>query len=168
MGELVVLDTAKGWHEADGIVHRIGHRGEPIKPVIRDDLVGDSWPKFLHPYPLSDKYFLAAVQPDAKSPWGIYLVDVFDNMRAAGRRSAVRFLRAAARCGRRPRRRSIPDRVDLARDDATVYLHNVYAGPGAGGRAAGSGQAAADRRLSLRLSGHGRTRQDRPRRARGR
>jgi hypothetical protein len=52
-GEMVVLDTAKGWHEADGMIHRIAHRGEPIVPVIRDDLVGDRWPKFLHPYPLS-------------------------------------------------------------------------------------------------------------------
>ena len=56
-GELVVLDTARGWREADGMIHRIAHRGEPIVPVVRDDLVGDRWPKFLHPYPLSEKYF---------------------------------------------------------------------------------------------------------------
>ena len=32
------------------------------------------------PYPLSDKYFLVACKPDADALWGIYLVDVFDNM----------------------------------------------------------------------------------------
>ncbi len=125
----MVLDTSKGWHEADGILHRIGHRREPILPVIRDNLVGDSWPKFLHPWPLSDKYFVAAAQWDATSPWGIYLVDVFDNMLALAVDPKYDFFEPIPL---KPRARppAIPDRVDLAHDDATVYLHNVYAGPG--------------------------------------
>ena len=32
----------------------------------------------LHPYPLSDKYFIVSSQPRG-GHWGIYLVDVFDN-----------------------------------------------------------------------------------------
>ncbi len=48
--------------------------------LISDNLVDGSWPKFLHPYPLSEKYFLVACQPTAQSLWGIYLVDIFDNM----------------------------------------------------------------------------------------
>ena len=28
------LDTARGWHSADGIIARVGHRGEPVVPVI--------------------------------------------------------------------------------------------------------------------------------------
>jgi formylglycine-generating enzyme required for sulfatase activity len=132
LGELVVLDAAKGWREADGMIHRVAHRGEPIVPVIRDDLVGDRWPKFLHPYPLSEKYFLAAAQLDKGSPWGIYLVDVFDNMLPLVVDPKFDFfepipLKPAARPP------VIPDRVDAARDDATVYLHNVYAGPGLSG-----------------------------------
>lgn len=129
MGELVVLDTAKGWFGADGITHRIGHRGEPIIPVIRDDLVSGSWPKFLHPYPLSGKYFLAAVWPDRKSPWGVYLVDVFDNLVPLAVDPQFDFFEPIL-VKKTPKPPLIPDRVDLARRDAEVYLHNVYAGPG--------------------------------------
>ena len=32
MGQLVILDTAKGWQEAEGIVQRISGRGDPIQP----------------------------------------------------------------------------------------------------------------------------------------
>ena len=52
MGQLVILDTAKGWQEAEGIVQRISGRGEPIKPIVKDNLVEGDWPKFLHPFPL--------------------------------------------------------------------------------------------------------------------
>jgi formylglycine-generating enzyme required for sulfatase activity len=137
MGELVVLDTTKGWHGADGIVLRVGHRSEPVRPVIRDNLIGDSWPKFLHPYPLSDKYFLAAMWPDAKSPWGIYLVDAFDNAVPLAVDPQFDFFEPLP-LRPTPAPPAIPDRTDPARDDATVYLHNVYAGPGLNGVPRGS------------------------------
>ena len=80
MGQLVLIDTGRGWHEAAGLVKRISGRGDPIRPQIRDDLVGDDWPKFLHPYPLSDKHFLVAGWTGPQVAWGIYLADVFDNL----------------------------------------------------------------------------------------
>ena len=129
MGELVVLDISRGWHEAKGILHRIGHRGQPPVPIVRDDLVSATWPKFLHPYPLSDKYFLAAVWPEKAASWGIYLVDVFDNFVPLVVDPQYDFFEPIA-LRKTPRPPVIPDRVDLARDDAVVYLHNVYAGPG--------------------------------------
>ena len=80
MGELVLIDPARGRAQAGGVVQRIPGRGQPVEPVIRDGLVMNSWPKFLHPWPLSDKYLLVASKPAPESKWGIYLVDVFDNM----------------------------------------------------------------------------------------
>jgi hypothetical protein len=41
-----------------------------VEPVIRDDLTKASWPKFLHPWPLSDSFFLVSCQPRAGAPWG--------------------------------------------------------------------------------------------------
>ena len=137
MGELVVIDTGKGWHEADGMLHRIGHRGEPITPVIRDNLVGDLWPKFLHPYPLSDKYFLAAVWPEKKAPWGVCLVDVFDNVVPLAVDAQHDYFEPIP-LRKTPRPPAIPDRVDVTRDDAVVYLHDVYSGPGLKGVPRGS------------------------------
>jgi formylglycine-generating enzyme required for sulfatase activity len=136
-GELVVLDTSKGWREADGIVRRIAHRNEPPVPIVRDNLVGNSWPKFLHPYPLSEKYFIAAAQVVHKGPWGIYLVDVFDNMLALATDPAFDFFEPIP-VSQTPRPPEIPDRVDLDQDDAVVYLHDVYAGPGLKGVPHGS------------------------------
>lgn len=129
MGELVVLDTAKGWREAKGVLHRIGHRGEPTKVTIRDNLIGDSWPKFLHPYPLNNKYFVTAAQFSKNAPWGVFLVDVFDNFVALAYDPNFDFyeplpLRSTATP------RTLPDRTDRNRDDAIVYLHDVYLGPG--------------------------------------
>ena len=62
----------------DGVVQRIPGFGKKVQPVIRDALVDESWPKFLHPYPLGDPqsgagggtYFLVACQrgPAARTP----------------------------------------------------------------------------------------------------
>ncbi len=132
MGELGLLDTTKGWHEAAGVVQRIPGRGKPVQTVIRDNLVDKSWPKFLHPYPLSDKYFLVASQPDNKSPWGIYLVDVFDNVLAIHVQPKFDFFEPIP-LAKTPRPPVIPDRVDPNRDDAIVYIDDVYAGAGLAG-----------------------------------
>ena len=132
MGELALLDITKGWYEADGVVQRIPGRGKSIKPIIRDKLVDKSWPKFLHPYPLSEKYFLVSSQVSAKSPWGIYLADVFDNILPINVLSQFDLFEPIP-LRRTPRPYVIPDRVDLKRDDAVVYLHDVYAGPGLAG-----------------------------------
>ena len=65
---------------ATGVVQRIGDRNGRVEPLIEDKLTQHSWPKFLHPYPLSDKYFLVSCKPTPDALWGIYLVDVFDNL----------------------------------------------------------------------------------------
>ncbi len=132
MGELALLDTSKGWYETDGIVQRIPGRGKAVKPVIRDYLVDKSWPKFLHPYPLSDKYFLVSSRLSAKSPWGIYLVDVFDNIMPINVLAQFDLFEPIP-VRKTPRPPAIPDRVDLNRKDAVVYMHDVYAGPGLAG-----------------------------------
>ena len=132
MGELVLIDLARGTREADGIVQRIGQRGKPVKTIIRDKLVENSWPKFLHPYPLSDKYFLVAAQPAPKAPWGIYLADVFDNIIPLCVKPNVDLFEPIP-LRKTPRPPAIPDRVDLTRSDAVCTLQDVHIGPGLAG-----------------------------------
>jgi formylglycine-generating enzyme required for sulfatase activity len=97
--------------------------------VIQDGLVEGSWPKFLHPYPLDDKYFLVSCQPTASSPWGLYLADVFDNLLLIKEEPGYALLEPVPlHTTRRPP--VIPDRVDLSQDEATVYLTDVYRGEG--------------------------------------
>ncbi|MCX5757543.1 MAG: SUMF1/EgtB/PvdO family nonheme iron enzyme, partial [Candidatus Hydrogenedentes bacterium] len=129
MGELIILDPAKGRHEADGVVQRIPGYGKKVEPTITDQLVDRSWPKFLHPYPLSDKYFLVSCKPTPDASWGIYLVDVFDNMTLlAETQDYALFEPVPLRKTVRPP--VIQDKVKLDRRDGQVYLANIYAGNG--------------------------------------
>ena len=132
MGELIVFDPALGQHEADGVVQRIPGYGQKVEPIIKDQLVNDSWPRFLHPYPLSEKYILTACQLNAESPWGIYLVDVFDNIVPICVEPGVALLEPVP-LRQTPRPPIIPDKVDTHRKDAVVYLTDVYMGGGLAG-----------------------------------
>jgi formylglycine-generating enzyme required for sulfatase activity len=129
MGEFVVFDPAKGRQQADGAVQRIPGHGVEVQPKIGDSIVNASWPKFLHPYPLSEKHFLVSMQPNAQAAWGIYLVDTFDNL-VLVREEPDCVLFEPVPLRKTPVPPVIPDRVDTKRRDATVYLADVYAGKG--------------------------------------
>lgn len=132
MGELYVFDPAKGRFEADGVVQQIPGYGKTVEAKIVDQLVDGSWPKFLHPYPLSEKYFLAAAQPTSGDPWGIYLVDVFDNMLLLKAEPGCALLEPIP-LRKTPPPPVVPDKVDLRQKDALVYLTDIYFGPGLAG-----------------------------------
>jgi len=132
MGQLVLVDLERGWHGADGLVLRISGRGDPIRPVIRDQLVDQDWPKFLHPFPLSDRHFLVSCCPDPKSGWGLYYADVFDNVVLLREEPGFALLEPVPVLPR-PRPPVLPDRGNSPRGDAAVYLHDVHAGPGLAG-----------------------------------
>ncbi len=129
VGELFIFDPAKGRHETDGVVQRIPQTGPPVLPKIEDKLTEHSWPKFLHPWPLSEKYFLVACKPAPDALWGIYLVDVFDNMTLVKEEEGVALLEPVP-LRPRPRPPVIVDRVQTNRTDALVYIEDIYTGPG--------------------------------------
>ena len=129
MGEMVLFDTAKGRQEDTGALQRIPGFGKPVKGIIKDTLVNDSWPKFLHPYPLSEKYFLVSAKPTPAAAWGIYLVDIFDNMLLLKEEQGWALMEPLpVRKTERPP--VIQDKVTLGDTNATVYMHDIYAGPG--------------------------------------
>lgn len=129
MGELVIFDPASGRREDAGAVQRIPGHGEDVEMRIRDGLTRDSWPKFLHPYPLNGKYFIVSCKPSPQRPWGIYLVDTFDNFVLLNEEPGYALLEPIP-LRRTPRPRVIPDKVDLTEKEATVYLSDIYAGGG--------------------------------------
>ncbi|MBL7219869.1 MAG: SUMF1/EgtB/PvdO family nonheme iron enzyme [Phycisphaerae bacterium] len=129
MGELILFDTGKGRFEADGVIQRIPGYGKKVEPIIRDGLVRGSWPKFLHPYPLSDKYFIVSAQPTGRSQWGIYLVDVFDNMLLL-KEMPGHVLFEPIPFRKTPRPQLIPSRIDTTRKDGVMYMTDVYGGRG--------------------------------------
>jgi formylglycine-generating enzyme required for sulfatase activity len=129
VGELVLFDPARGRQEADGVVQRIPGFGKTVEPVIMDKLSIDSWPKFVHPYPLSEKYFIVSGKPRPGDLWGIYLVDVFDNL-VLLKELEGQALFEPMPLRARPRPPLIPERQEAGRQDAVMYVEDVYRGPG--------------------------------------
>jgi formylglycine-generating enzyme required for sulfatase activity len=129
MGELVLFDPALGRREAEGAVQRIPGYGIKVQPIIRDGLTSGSWPKFLHPYPLNEKYFLVSCKPTPQSHWGIYLVDVFDNFVLIKEMPDYALLEPVP-FRKTPVPPVVPDKVDLTKKDAVVYIPDIYVGKG--------------------------------------
>ncbi|HEY9172208.1 MAG TPA: SUMF1/EgtB/PvdO family nonheme iron enzyme [Verrucomicrobiae bacterium] len=128
-GRLLILDPSQGRRDGEGIVQEIPGRGKVVEPIVRDRLVDGVWPQFLMPWPLSAKYHLVAAKLAPNALWGIYLVDVFDNL------TLVKQVEGAALLWPIPLQKTqtppaIPDRVNLARDDASVFITDIYQGPG--------------------------------------
>jgi len=128
-GQLVLFDPAKGRHEANGVVQRIPGFGKKVEPVILDGLVGGSWPLFLHPFPLSEKYFIVSCKPTKTSLWGVYLVDVFDNFVLLYEEPGRAMLEPIPL--RKTRRQPVlSDTVQPDEKEGAALLVDVYSGPG--------------------------------------
>ncbi len=128
-GRLLILNPALGRQEADGVVQEIPGWGKKVEPIIKDNLVDSAWPQFLHPFPLSEKYFLVSARPTPQSDWGIYLVDVFDNMLLLCEQPGYALFEPI------PLRQTatppiIADKVDRDVQDALVYVNDIYSGGG--------------------------------------
>jgi formylglycine-generating enzyme required for sulfatase activity len=128
-GQLVLFDVNRGTHEADGAVQRIPGYGKTVKPLVRDRLADGSWPLYLHPYPLDDTTFLVAMQPDSKSRMGLYLVDRFDNALLLSEESGCDLIEPIP-LNPTPKPQVHPDRINREDPNATIYIANIYEGPG--------------------------------------
>jgi hypothetical protein len=132
-GYLTVLDPAISHYEADGITYMLPPgRGKGITAARSDAYNHAKYPAAIHPFPLSDRYFLVACRPTWDRPFGIYLTDVFDNM-VLIHEDAEYALFEPIPLTKRPIPPVIPDSVDLTRRDATVYIADIYRGPGLAG-----------------------------------
>ncbi|MCL2305576.1 MAG: SUMF1/EgtB/PvdO family nonheme iron enzyme [Planctomycetaceae bacterium] len=129
MGELVIFDPAISRSEADGAVQRIPGYGKRVEAKVVDGLTRNAWPKFVHPAPLSEKYFLVSAKLTPQSNFGIYFVDVFDNMILLKELPDNALVEPTPlKVTKRPP--IIPDRIDPDRDDANIFVSNIYEGPG--------------------------------------
>ena len=129
-GRMIVFDPTVSKRENEGCVHEFPYSKRPVARKVADRLVDGDWPKFLHPFPLSKTHVLAAAKISPRAPWALYLIDTFDNMvliksTESGLAPLEPILLQAT-----PRPPVIPSKVDLTKKDATVYLADIYAGPG--------------------------------------
>ena len=128
-GRMLIIDTNKGRHEADGVVAEIPYAGRKVEAVVRDRLPDGIWPQFLQPYPLNDTYYLVSMKENPESLWGLYLVDTFDNRTLIAEEENVAYLEPVLMDSRKSPN-VIPDRINLASSTSTVFLQDIYEGEG--------------------------------------
>ena len=131
-GRLLLLDPGRGRHEAQGVVQEIPGYGKTVEPIVRDRLVDGVWPQFLHPYPLSSKYHLVTAKPAPDALWGIYLVDIFDNMVLLKELEGQALLWPIP-MQETPRPPLISERVALDQSEGHMLVTDVYEGDGLAG-----------------------------------
>lgn len=128
-GRLYIFDPSKGRKEEKGVIQEVPFKDREVIPEIKDCLVDGIWPQFTRPFPLNEKYFLVAAKPHEKALWGIYLVDVFDNMVLIHESEGDGYITPIP-VVKRPIPPSIPDRIKTEEKEATVFIQDLYVGEG--------------------------------------
>jgi formylglycine-generating enzyme required for sulfatase activity len=136
-GELVLFDLHKGEFEAEGAVQRIPGYGKKVEAVTVDDYMLGRWPRFLHPYPLSENFYVVSAQFQAKQKWALYLVDRFDNMiKLADTGNKHMFEPVPLKTRKKPP--VVADRRNFSAKDSTLFIADIYEGPGLTGMPRGT------------------------------
>lgn len=132
-GRLILFDINGGRKGVDGMVQEIPFSKREIIPIVKDELVNGVWPQFVKPHPINEKYFLVTAKLTPKSLWGIYLVDIFDNMTLIAEAEGEGLINPIP-LQKRVTPPVIPERVpmDLSKADkeATVFIQDIYEGEG--------------------------------------
>ncbi len=128
-GRMLLFDPTKARKGIKGIIQEIPYRNRPVIPEIKDELVNGVWPQFVKPTPLNDSYFLVSAKLNPQDLWGLYLVDVFDNVTCLMKEEGQGFISPilVQKANIPP---AIPDRVKLNEKEATVFIQDIYEGEG--------------------------------------
>ncbi len=128
-GRIILFDPTKARKGVEGMIQEIPYRNRKIIPEIKDELVDGVWPQFIKPTPLNDKYFLVAAKLNPNDLWGLYLVDVFDNVTCLVKTEGEGYI-SPILLRKTTTPPVIPDRVNLADKEATVFIQDLYEGEG--------------------------------------
>ncbi len=128
-GRLILFDPNKSRKGAAGMLQEIPYRGREIEELVKDRLVDGVWPQFIKPMPLDDKYFLVAAKLSPESLWGVYLVDIFDNVTCLYEAEGEGFISPVS-LRQNPTPPAIPDKVNLTDTEATIFIQDIYEGEG--------------------------------------
>lgn len=129
-GYLGILDTEVGDRGEAPLTEVITGTPQPAQRVVADRWMKNIFPKFTDPYPLDEDYYLASViRKPGRFNYALCLVDRFGNITPlhAPEKAAVL---SPVRKEQRPMPHQAPSQVDLTKDHATVFIQDVYQGPG--------------------------------------
>ena len=135
-GKLCLFDAERGHTGGQGAVQMIPGWGKPPDVRIEDRLYINAYPRFLQPFPLgtspadgAGKFFLVAMKPSPRALWGLYLVDIFDNITLLRETEGWSFNEPIALKARK-RPPAIPDRRRENVPYCTMYCGDIYQGEG--------------------------------------
>lgn len=128
-GRLILFDPSKGRKAELGMVQELPFRDRKIEPIVKDRLVDGVWPQFIKPYPLNDTYFLVTAKLNPNALWGIYLIDVYDNLTLIAECEGEGLIHPIP-LKKRQMPPVIPERVHTDSKEATVFIQDIYEGEG--------------------------------------
>lgn len=137
MGRLVLFDVSRGRREADGAVQFIGDRDQPVEAVMVDRLYAQDFPKHMYSVPLDEAYYLTMMKPSLYAAWGLYLVDRFDN-KTLIYEPEEEFIAWPQIMNKKELPPVIPSSIDESSKTSTLYVQDLYEGPGLAGVPRGS------------------------------
>ena len=150
-GWLGILEPGKGRQENRG-----AQLIAPVRdtPAVHVDSYGQSGDQFQYPYPLSPTEFLVTFRTEKAPRFGVYFMTI-DGRRELLASDTRISCNQPVPLRPRPVPPVRPNLVDYRQDTATVYLHDVYAGPGLSGVAGGTIKGVRVVALDFRAAGIG-------------
>lgn len=128
-GVLSVVDINKGIKENEGI-HIISGKDNPVLLKIEDEATANIWPQFVTTTPITGEQFLASGWgKESDKKMGIYLADIDNNISLLYEEEGMAFLEPIPIIKRKVPP-VLPSQIDLAEKNASVYIQDIYAGPG--------------------------------------
>lgn len=128
-GRLIIFDPAISRKEEKGMVQEMPFSKRPIIPIVKDEMVNDVWPQFLKPQPLTNDYFITTAKLTPNGLWGLYLVDIFDNLTLIAEYENEGLIYGIPMV-KRNMPPVIPEKVKEDTKEATVFIQDIYEGEG--------------------------------------
>lgn len=128
-GKLAVLDIHNS-DDPNAGTKQIHGKWAPLKPEIKDGWTQNSWPEFMTPSFITDKYYLTSAWENPKNrKIGIYLADAENNINLLHEEEGFAFLEPIPLIQQKipP---VLPERINVAEREAKVYIQDIYEGPG--------------------------------------
>ncbi|MBN2473605.1 MAG: hypothetical protein JXB62_03275 [Pirellulales bacterium] len=150
-GQLGLLDPRKGRQENHG-----AQLIAPVRetPAVHVDAYGQQGDQFQYPYPLSETEFVVTFRQEKAPRFGVYFMTI-DGERELLASDPNVSCNQPVPLGARPVPPQRPNLVDYRQNTGTVYLQDVYAGPGLAGVARGAIKGLRVVALEFRAAGVG-------------
>ncbi len=128
-GRLFMYDPAISRNTTDALIHEFPYKDRELEVIVKDQLVTGVYPQFIKPFPIDNETMLVTGKMSANGLWGLYLVDTDDNLVLLKEFEGEGLINAT------PIRKStvppsIPDKTNFAKNEATVFIQDIYEGEG--------------------------------------